>query len=242
MPPRTPIAESPDTMTGHGAHGIAEGLCRALKEGNADEAPAWIEALIRIMFPETPDRITREVSQYAAPTAEALCWNRRKRRSLERSKGVILHLCCGSCRGEFQASASRHGMIVLDVDCKEDLNNPHTASYLLRVAGLGKLRGVMSSPRDWGVTRDLAITDTQITVPAVKAREKGDVTEGGIHPDVAGKSLVLRPSAADSQVWSLRALASDGNTTGPALAWVAVYVDDVFIMGLASCDCCGRQV
>ena len=131
-------------MTGYGAQGVAQGLCRALKEGNADEVPAWIEALIRIMFPETPDRITREVSQYAAPTAEALCWNRRKRRSLERSKGVILHLCCGSCRGEFQASASRHGMIVLDVDCKEDLNNPHTASYLLRLAGLGKLRGVMS--------------------------------------------------------------------------------------------------
>ena len=87
--------------------------------------PAWIEALMRVMFPETPDRITREVSQYAAPTAEALCWNRRKRRSLERSKGVILHLCCGSRRGEFQASASRHGMIVLDVDCKEDQQSPH---------------------------------------------------------------------------------------------------------------------
>ena len=88
--------------------------------------------------------------------------------------------------------------------------------------------GLPQSPRDCGITRDLAITDTQITVPAAKARERGEVTEEGVPPDVAGKPLVLRPSAADSQVWSLRVLVSDGNTAGP---WVAVYVDDVFIMG-----------
>ena len=88
--------------------------------------------------------------------------------------------------------------------------------------------GLPQSPRDCGITRDLAITDTQITVPAAKARERGEVTEEGVPPDVAGKPLVLRPSAADSQVPPLRVLVSDGNTAGP---WVAVYVDDVFIMG-----------
>ena len=123
---------------------LAEGLCQALGEANGENVAAWIEALVRAMFPGTPDRITREVSQYATPAPEALCWNRRTRRTLERSEGVIVHLCCGTCRGEFQAAAAQHGLVVLDIDRKEDLNNPHTASYLLRLAALGKLKGVMS--------------------------------------------------------------------------------------------------
>ena len=131
-------------MTGKSAHDVAEGLCRALWDGDAEVTTAWTEALMNAMFPETPDRIKKEVSTHIAHTPEALCWNRRKRRSIERSRGVLLHLCCGSCRGEFQATAARHGMYVLDVDCKENLNSPQTMSYLMKLAALGKFKGVLS--------------------------------------------------------------------------------------------------
>ena len=87
--------------------------------------------------------------------------------------------------------------------------------------------GLPQSPRDWGITRDkelaaIKIDSLSLDLSGVAADDRKEI----------GPELVLVPSAADSQVWALRssAVGPDG-LYGPALAWITVYVDDVFIMG-----------
>ena len=92
--------------------------------------------------------------------------------------------------------------------------------------------GLPQSPRDWGITRDQTITDMRISV---SLSDFSEVEQSTLDPTIQaaiGKELVRQPSAADSQVWSLRLphVGKDGEP-GPALAWVAVYVDDLFVMG-----------
>ncbi|CAE7656123.1 GIP, partial [Symbiodinium sp. CCMP2592] len=92
--------------------------------------------------------------------------------------------------------------------------------------------GLPQSPRDWGITRDQTITDMRISVSISDFTEVELSTLDPMLREAIGKEMVLVPSAADSQVWSLRLpnVSKDGEP-GQALAWIAVYVDDLFIMG-----------
>ena len=93
--------------------------------------------------------------------------------------------------------------------------------------------GLPQSPRDWSITRDIAISDMKIVVSSAEVGPEKAVAQDAPPKELAGKTLVLKASAADSQVWAVRALpvGGDQSVVGPALAWVAVYVDDVLIMG-----------
>ena len=135
-----------EAMQGMGFADYAEGLCRAIDVDDGGEGiiTAWTEALLKTMYPAVPNNVCDEVSRFLPGRHEALCWNRRKRRSMHRSKGVILNLCCGNSRRQFQQTAARYGFQVLDVDVKENLNSPHTMAYLLRLAAAGKVKGVSS--------------------------------------------------------------------------------------------------
>ncbi|CAE7501852.1 unnamed protein product, partial [Symbiodinium microadriaticum] len=123
-----------EAMQGMGVADYAEGLCRAIDVDDGGEGiiAAWTEALLKTMYPAVLNNVCDEVSRFLPGRHEALCWNRRKRRSMHRSKGVILNLCCGNSRRQFQQTAARYGFRfqVVDVDVKENLNSPHTMAYL----------------------------------------------------------------------------------------------------------------
>ena len=145
-----------EAMQGMGVADYAEGLCRAIELNDGGEGTittAWTEALLKTMYPDVPSSIRDEVSRFLPGLNEALCWNRRKRRSMHQSKGVILNLCCGSSRRQFQPTAARYGFQIVDVDVKENLNSPHTMAYLLRLAASGKVKGVLSRlpDRTWDI-------------------------------------------------------------------------------------------
>ena len=127
---------------------VWQGAASRLKvgiEGRGKEgACVWHRVLWSSLFPEAPRELLGEVSRLMSGAQPPRAFNRRKRRSIEMAKGVILHLCCGSSRRAFDEVAAKHGMVVLAVDSQEDLNDPSTYSYILSLAPRGKLKAVLS--------------------------------------------------------------------------------------------------
>ncbi|CAE7311080.1 GIP [Symbiodinium natans] len=92
--------------------------------------------------------------------------------------------------------------------------------------------GLPQSPRDWGITRDVTIAGMEIVVPPTDVTPEEMPSLDHSTREALGKVMKLVPSASDSQVWALRVANADCDLQpGPALAWIAVYVDDILIMG-----------
>ena len=127
---------------------VWQGAASRLKVGiegrDKEGACVWHRVLCSSLFPEAPRELLDEVSRLTSGAQPPRAFNRRKRRSIEMAKGVILHLCCGSSRRAFDEVAAKHGMVVLAVDSQEDLNDPSTYSYILSLAARGKLKAVLS--------------------------------------------------------------------------------------------------
>ena len=69
-------------------------------------------------------------------------WNRRLRRSMERSKGVLVHLCSG-LQDWVPRPKSDYRVLSVDFANGHDLLNHGVWSYLTRLAKLGLIRGVV---------------------------------------------------------------------------------------------------
>ena len=119
-----------------------------LRDGCQDrdlvKAQAWHRITLQSLFPEVPRELVDSTSWLVSPEGVKGVLNRRKRRSIEQSQGVILHLFCGRARRAFDSVASRFGLSVLPIDVEEDLLNPAVYSYILSLALTGRLVAVLS--------------------------------------------------------------------------------------------------
>ena len=118
-----------------------------------DALDSWVEgfdaAIFNMMVALLPDAPADQVAEAVGVTDFEVTyqcpWNRRKRRSLERSKGVLLHLFSGENRW-----APRYGTQyqALEVEVSKgcDLLSYPVWSYLLRLGRLGLIRGIVGGP------------------------------------------------------------------------------------------------
>ncbi|CAE7222517.1 TY1B-PL [Symbiodinium sp. KB8] len=121
-------------------------VAESVKAGRLRDAQMWHQVLCGKLFPELPRAAAQSVSLISNGTGPPGAFNRRRRRAVERSTGVVLHLFCGKTRHEFDSVASKHGATVIAVDLTEDLNDPATYTYLLKLALAGKVVAVISGP------------------------------------------------------------------------------------------------
>ena len=124
--------------------GTCQGLLQALDQGRADAAFVEHRTLLADLFPEVPDGIAAEVSE--VPTGDPVPpgLNRHRRRRIKEHDSLVLHLCCGKSRRALDGAASAHKALVVAIDREEDLNNPSTYAFLLRLCLTGKVSLIMS--------------------------------------------------------------------------------------------------
>ena len=72
---------------------------------------------------------------------EAPTWNRRIRRRIARSKGLLIHAFCGLSRNPFEEVAREHGLAHVTIDQREDLLRPSTYHFLMSQAIQGRWLG-----------------------------------------------------------------------------------------------------
>ena len=72
-------------------------------------------------------------------------FNRRLRRSLERSRGVLIHVCSGSQRWQVQPRAD-FWVLEINVEHGQDFLSHEVWSYVLHLARKGLVRGVIGGP------------------------------------------------------------------------------------------------
>ena len=105
----------------------------------------------RTLFPEAPDDVLDYMLRYQdlQKAGEASPWNRRSRRRLERSKGVVLHLFAGKHWKAWE-SMDLDGHEVLSVDLLQgsrySLHDAGTWSYLWSLASQGRVKAILGGP------------------------------------------------------------------------------------------------
>ena len=124
--------------------GACQGLLQALDQGRADAAFVEHRTLLADLFLGVPDGIAAEVSE--VPTGDPVPpgLNRHRRRRIKEHDSLVLHLCCGKSRRALDAAASAHKALVVAIDREEDLNNPSTYAFLLRLCLTGKVSLITS--------------------------------------------------------------------------------------------------
>ena len=122
-------------------------------KGLVEDVSWWKE-----LFPLAPDGVLKHM-RILENEAEALAgcpWNRRVRKRLECSKGIILLLYAGTGAKKWR-SLNWRGFEVLTVEILEqsqqDVNLAATWTYLWRLASLGLLRAVVGGPPCRSVSR-----------------------------------------------------------------------------------------
>ena len=121
-----------------------QGLLQALDQGRPDTAFLEHRALLADLFPEVPEGIAAEVSEVPVGEQVPPGFNRHRRRRIKEHDSLVLHLCCGKSRRAFDGAASAHKALVVAVDKDEDLNNPSTYAFLLRLCLTGKVSLITS--------------------------------------------------------------------------------------------------
>ena len=107
------------------------------------------------LFPSLPAEVVGRVvpdldGLQSESLGATLPWNRRKRRRLERSSNVVLHLFSGPDQRWWEKQLSSKTTEVLCVDIcgavKANLHDANVFKYLLMLAASGKLRAILGGP------------------------------------------------------------------------------------------------
>ena len=96
----------------------------------------------RTLIPSIPDCLMPELA--VSSCTQAAPWNRRKRRALQRTRHIIVHLFAGESRDMF--SEVPKGWMPLSIDVKEDLHDPNVFGFLLHLARQGQVKAVVGGP------------------------------------------------------------------------------------------------
>ena len=108
---------------------------------------AWWQTV----FPEAPDDVLDYMLKLddLQKAGEASPWNRRTRRRLERSKGVVLHLFAGKDWKVWESmDLDGHEMLSVDLlqGSRHSLHDVGTWSYLWSLASQGRVKAVIGGP------------------------------------------------------------------------------------------------
>ena len=130
-------------------------LLRSLEEDETAQVGDQVQEWWRSRFPDIPNEVLKYMKgqddRWEDVDHQGMPFNRHRRRQLECSRGVILHLFSG---GQDQSkkwkSLEKNGYMVLtlDVSCgaAQDLHNPKVWGYLCHLAKRGKIRAILGGP------------------------------------------------------------------------------------------------
>ena len=119
---------------------LAEAVCNGGLEGSAA-----IRLLVERLFSEVPSALWDEVIPSQCREDGTGGWNRRVRRQVERSGGVLVHLSDKKSKRKLQDAADKCGLTMLHVDVYGEGLTSRALSYLLELAQRGVVKGVVSS-------------------------------------------------------------------------------------------------
>ena len=114
-----------------------------------------VEEWWRKYFPQIPDEVLQRMKGQGKHWSECsgppLPWNRRRRRQIEASKGVILHLFSGGAvmsKKWEELRKNGYEVITLDIstNAAENLHNATIWSYLWDLASRNKLLAILGGP------------------------------------------------------------------------------------------------
>ena len=103
----------------------------------------------RQRFPKVPAEVWKHMEGQGQEIDGERCpWNRRKRRALLASKGIVLHLYAGEPEVWTKEYWLGYDFLAVDVNMgtQFSMHNPQTWAFLWKLASLGKIRVVIGGP------------------------------------------------------------------------------------------------
>ena len=100
----------------------------------------------RQRFPKVPAEVWKHMEGQGQEIDGERCpWNRRKRRALLASKGIVLHLYAGEPEVWTKEYWLGYDFLAVDVNMgtQFSMHNPQTWAFLWKLASLGKIRVVI---------------------------------------------------------------------------------------------------
>ena len=148
-----------------------EELVTKLQEGGT-EAEAALRIVVARRFPTIPEHMLDQLAVPLSDAQETPTWNRRTRRRLAKTGGILVHAFGGASRRAFETTASEAGIGHLPVDQKEDLIQMPTYRYLLQQAVEGRVRPWVGGPpcRTYSVCRYMPLGDTWLGPRRIRNR------------------------------------------------------------------------
>ena len=122
-----------------------DSLVQRIREGGT-ESDAALRLVLSRRFPTIPGYLLDQLAVPLTDEQECHTWNRRTRRRLAKTRGILVHAFCGSSRKVFEKTALSAGLGHLPVDQKEDLLRASTYRYLLRQAVEGRVHAWVGGP------------------------------------------------------------------------------------------------
>ena len=100
-------------------------------------------------FPEVPPAVWKHMEGQGMEVDGEKCpWNRRRRRALLSSKGVVIHLFSGDPAVWTKENWIGYEFLAIDVSMGSQfsLHNPHTWAFLWKLAQMGLIRAIIGGP------------------------------------------------------------------------------------------------
>ena len=100
-------------------------------------------------FPKVPTEVWKHMEGQGMEVDGERCpWNRRRRRALMSSKGVVIHLFSGDPAVWMKEGWHGYEFLAIDVNMGSQfsLHNPHTWAFLWKLAEMGLIRAIIGGP------------------------------------------------------------------------------------------------
>ena len=100
-------------------------------------------------FPQVPIAVWKHMEGQGMEVDGEKCpWNRRRRRALLSSKGVVVHLFSGDPTVWTKENWMGYEFLAVDVNMGSQfsLHNPHTWAFLWKLAQMGRIRAIIGGP------------------------------------------------------------------------------------------------
>ena len=165
-------------------------LAGALVTGGV-EAEAALRLLLGRLFSDVASTVWDEVIPVITEEHCNRGWNRRIRRRVERSNGVLVHMGEKGSKRQLQNAADRCGQVLLHVDVYSRGLSVATFAYLLELAQRGLIKGVVGSLpyRSFSVYNYVADCTSE-------EQSKGSVRLSGVSIGTRDGMLLPGPEAA----------------------------------------------
>ena len=117
--------------------------CGTLAETDFEKRAAELQAL----FPQVPLRILERIPGEQHWSSDQVPFNRRRRRQIERAKGIIINMCSGPDVKRW-SELEKDGIVVINLDILLGVNvmDPHVSGWLESVIDSGKVLMRTSGP------------------------------------------------------------------------------------------------